>query len=182
MKHLFAIILFLCSANLFAQEIKYDGNGPKTGFKVFVEGGYTQGIGLYGEERVSLMASAGYYFNSHILLGIGSGENYYTESKKYGIPLYCVFRANLLNNSISPFLDIKGGYSIGDIKGLFLAPSIGARWMIGDVIAFTTSIGYELQRTDCITAIIDLNNSNNINVNQNKKNLGALSVKVGFEF
>jgi hypothetical protein len=50
--------------------------------------------------------------------------------------------------------------------------------MIDDIIAFTTSIGYEFQRTDDL----NLNNINNINAVQSKHNIGALSLKIGFEF
>ena len=178
MKKLLVFLMVLCSVNSFAQHKRSDGNGPTTGFKIFAEGGYSQGAGIYGEERVSFMASAGYFFKSHLFTGIGSGENYYTSSKKHSIPLYGIIRVNLLNNSISPFIDAKVGYSIGDIKGLYFTPSVGARWMIDDIIAFTTSIGYEFQRTDDL----NLNNNNNINAVQSKHNIGALSLKIGFEF
>ena len=148
MKQLFIMLMFLCSVNISAQEKKYDGYDPQRGFKMFAEGGYGLSSGLFGEERVSFMASVGYYFNSHIFAGIGSGENYFAESKKYAIPIYANFRLNILNNSISPFLDMKVGGSIGDIKGFYMSPSVGARWAIDNIIVFTTSIGYEFQRTD----------------------------------
>ncbi len=185
MKQLLAILLFMCSANVIAQNNKqerFETTGPQKGFKILVEGGYGVGSGLYGEERISFMASIGYRFNPFIYAGVGSGENYFTSSEKYGIPLYATIRANFLNIGVSPYFDVKVGYSIADVKGLYLAPSVGCRWGFTDNIAFTASMGYELQRTDCYTAIIDLNNPNDAIINNSKRNLGALNIKIGFEF
>ena len=161
---------------------RYETNIPKFGIKGFVEGGYTIGAGLYGEQRVSFMATVGCQFNPYFFVGIGSGENYFGDSKLYGIPFFADIRLNLQKTSISPLLDLKIGYSIADVKGFFLSPSVGCRFGYSNNTAFTFSIGYELQKADCFTVITDLYSLNQVDYYQSKESVGGLTLKIGFEF
>ncbi len=157
-------------------------NGPKTGCKGFLEAGYTFGLGFYGENRITFLATAGWQINPNFFVGIGSGENYFTESKLYGIPIYADFRANIYNNGISPFFDIKAGYSIADVQGFYFSPSVGCRLGSGNNTAFTISIGYELQKADCFTIVTNAYDPNGAGIVVSNENVGGITIKVGFEF
>ena len=165
MKHLVLILYLLCSSNIFAQEINEKYHGPKTGIKGFIESGYTIGVGKNHEGRISLLATVGYQFNPYLFIGFGSGENYFHDSKHYGIPIYGAIRANLLKTWVTPYIDAKIGTSIADVKGFFFRPSIGCRFGAQNNTAFTLSIGYEYQ---------DLRDSD--------VSLGGIAIKAGFDF
>ena len=181
MKQLFMFFFFLCSMNVSATEqvnvnqsgvldegntsVKNsDGYSPKVGIKGFVEGGYTISDGYSDLFRLSLLATVGWQFNSNFFVGVGSGENFYTDSKQYSIPIYADFRIN--NKSL--FFDVKAGYSISDIEGFYFSPSFGCRLGTKNNTAFTFSLGYEYQRSN---SLID-----------GSKNASGLVTRIGFEF
>lgn len=181
MKQLSMLLFFLCSMNASATEqvnenqlgvlteettsVKsFDGYSPQVGIKGFVEGGYTIGDGYSDIFRLSLLGTVGWQFNSNFFVGIGSGENFYTDSKQYSIPIYADFRIN--NKSL--FFDVKAGYSISDIEGFYFSPSFGCRLGTKINTAFTFSLGYEFQRSN---SLID-----------GSKNASGLITRIGFEF
>lgn len=127
-----------------------DGNGPKAGYKGFVDVGYTVGLGDNGVGRIAFSTTHGYQINPYVFVGAGAGVNCYTQngSTAWGIPIFADARANFLNNSISPFLDVKIGYSVADISGFYFSPSIGCRFGLSSKVALTLSIGYEMQRAE----------------------------------
>ena len=198
MRQILLFLFFLCATNIVAQEsvekngspvdessklCRLDAYGPKSGLKIFVEGGYGIGAGVYGEEYISLMATVGYRFNPYFFIGVGTGEKYYVSSEKYGIPFYGHLRLNLLNISVSPFLDAKIGCSTTHVEGLFISPSVGCSWGFSDNIAFTVSLGYEYQRAKCFQAnYIDTDNPQYADLLKNKNDFGAMTLKIGFEF
>lgn len=161
--------LFVCSS-VYA----YDGNGPKSGLKAYIEGGFAFGEGIYGEVPISFQVAAGYQINPYVFVGFGSGENFFAAPGVYGIPLYGDLRLTLWNNSISPFIDAKLGYSIADIEGLYFSPSIGCRIGTNNNTAFTISVGYELQKEDKLAI-------NKYNY-KSREYMGGVAFKFGFEF
>lgn len=181
MKQLFILLFFLCTMNVSATEqvkenpseamteentsVKNsDGYSPAVGLKGFIEGGYTIGAGYSDVFRLALIATAGWQFNPNFFIGIGSGENYYTDSKQYAIPIYADFRIN----SKCLFLDLRAGYSISDIEGFYFSPSFGCRLGTKNNTAFTFSLGYEYQKSK---TLID-----------GSYHASGLSTRIGFEF
>lgn len=69
----------------------------------------------YNEKEfdASILATFGYRFNPYLYCGIGTGYNYNSEwdSDVNAIPLYINGRLNFTNSKISPFLDVKVGYT-----------------------------------------------------------------------
>ena len=174
MKRVFILLFLVISMSVSAQNEKcLDGLGPKSGLKAFVEVGYTAGTDLYAEDRISFIMTAGWQFNPYFFAGLGSGENYFSDSKKYGIPFYVDLRSNILDNSKSLFLDFKIGYSIADIEGFFLSPSVGWRYGFRNNTALTLSMGYELQKSN------SFNNDDKV-IKSNHR--GGMTLKMGFEF
>lgn len=152
---------------------------PKCGLKIFIEDGYTYGMGSY-DDRISFITTVGFQFNPYIFIGVGSMENYFVSSKLYGIPIFADMRLNLIKTSVSPLLDVKVGHSIADVKGFFFAPSVGCRFGFYTNSAVVVCIGYELQRTNSFNTIAYSLNKNK--VLQSRETVKGFTVKVGFDF
>ena len=43
------------------------------------------------------------------------------------VPIFANMRINILNRRISPVIDIKGGYAVGDHDGAYISANIGVR-------------------------------------------------------
>jgi len=133
------------------------------GYKGFIDLGYTIGAGDWGVDRIELTTSHGYQFNPYLYIGAGVSANYYYDAELFGLPFFAHARANLINNSISPYIDFKIGYSIIDIEGFYMSPSIGCK-----IKSFNIGVGYVLQKAD---VYYDWS-----------ENIGGISIKLGFEF
>ena len=152
-----------------------DGRGPEAGYKGIVEAGYTVGVGNFGEGRISFMTAHGYQVNPYFFAGIGAGVNYFTDSEAWGVPIFADLRANILNNSISPFIDLKIGYSILDAEGFFFSPSVGCRFAIGERSGLNISVGYEMQKAEMTWYYAGYYGTS-------KENVGGLALKIGLDF
>lgn len=155
--------------------------GNKTGYKGFADLGFTIGIGKYGENRFAISTSHGYQFNPNLFTGLGIGANYYLDSKVVSLPIFAHIRGNFLNNNISPFIDLKIGYSVLDVEGFFMVPSLGCK--IGFI---NVGIEYVMQKVEVITgasAEIDTTTGNTVWFYETGiRNCGGINLKIGFEF
>lgn len=116
-------------------------------YKGFFDFGYTFGVGYSdGTGRLAISTTHGAQINPYIFLGVGMGVNYYTYLQTYGIPFYVDARANLLKGKMTPFIDFRVGYSVGDFRGLYLTPSFGGNFGFGRKNGVSLALGYELQR------------------------------------
>ena len=162
-----------------------DGNGPMSGYKGFMETGYKFGVGEYGEDCFSFMTTHGYQFSPYYFGGIGVGVNYYdTQYGAWSVPIYGDVKAYLLNNSITPFIDLKIGYTLGDMEGFYLSPSMGCRIRTGNITAFYASFGYEMQKVKVSNymQVKTKYGSYRKEIGWNNETCGGLCLKVGFEF
>lgn len=171
MKYFFVAIALLVSNATFAQfsntrPVKRTASSsswnagdktPKAGYKGFVEAGFT-----------SFTTAHGCQFNSHFFAGVGAGFSYYTSADAISVPIFADFRGTILNGNISPYVDLKAGYSVLDVNGLFIAPSVGCRIGVGNNSAATVSIGYEMQSAEYYWV--------------GRKSCSGLAFKVGFDF
>ena len=173
-KLFFLALLVVLGTSAQAQTLSPQNNSPKAGLKGFLEVGWVAGENLYSEVPVSFIATVGYQFNHQLFVGIGSGENAFTNSGLYSIPLYGDVRVNFLNNSISPFFDVRTGYAIADIKGFYFSPSLGCRFGSSINTAFTISMGYELQKVKSATVLT--------NGYKSAETIGGFTVRFGFDF
>lgn len=155
------------------------GNGVVNGYKAFIEGGYIIGVGDLGEDRLSLFTTHGYQFNQYLFAGLGVGVNYYHDQDLWNIPIYANVRVNILDNGVTPFVDLKIGYSAADVYGFYLSPSLGCRFRLTNHSAIFASIGYEMQRTKFIDYYFSYNH---YYTDEYTSNCGGLSIKIGFEF
>ena len=111
----------------------------KKGFRSILEGGFSFGTGDVQENRPLVNISFGYQFNPYIYVGGGVGTAYFLDSEVVAIPIFANFRSDFINYKISPFVDVKGGYSPYDAKGAYATVALGCRFN-----KFSLSFGYEL--------------------------------------
>ena len=139
---------------------------PNRGYKGFIDLGFSYGtksnVGDYemsGENRIEFSTSHGYFFNPYFFLGLGVGFHFYTgynyEGEYYSydevmveIPIFAHARFHFIDKKVSPFADVKLGYSVHDITGTYFSPSFGCRFAKGSRSAFWVSIGYTVQFID----------------------------------
>lgn len=124
-----------------------DHNGNKSGYKGFVDFGYTFGVGHVSDAgRLSLTTSHGVQINPYLFVGGGTTVNYYTSASYFSLPLFANVRGSFMDNSISPFVDLKIGYTIFDVTGFYFSPSIGCRFGLQNGNGVNVSLGYEMQK------------------------------------
>ncbi len=61
----------------------------------------------------SVHASSGYWLNRHFSAGAGMGFEFFDH---FLFPLFAEFRYTVKDRKISPFLNLKGGYSLGNFN------------------------------------------------------------------
>lgn len=124
----------------------------RRGYRGFVEAGVAAGIGDYGLTRLEVNTSHGYQFNPYLFVGGGLGMHFYFDASDALIPIFADCRVNVLPGRISPYIDVKLGYSIGVSDGLygaglFLSPGIGARFALANgAQAIRAGLGFSMQQ------------------------------------
>lgn len=140
------------SNNYNSSYITYDLKG----YRGFVDVGYIFGVGneYTKENRIELSTTHGYQVNNHFFVGGGTGIHYMTSADTFLLPMFINFKGYLLNRNISPFFDLKAGYTLilskltdEDIKGgLYVSPSIGVKFLVTNNIELNTSLGFNFQQ------------------------------------
>jgi len=118
------------------------------GYKGFVDAGYTFADDDF--ERVEISTSHGYQFNNYFFVGAGAGYHYYPSDyvDGYAVPIFANFRANFINKNITPFADIKTGYSVGDLEGFYSYAGVGVRFGLANKKAINLTLGFTYQEYD----------------------------------
>ena len=108
--------------------------------------------GVYNLKRnargVGVMTSHGCLLNKFVYLGAGfSLVNYTLDNlgRAIAFPLFVHFRANMSENRVSPYFDLKTGYSPFDLEGFFLSPNFGLRFGLGKRVGLNLEVGVALQ-------------------------------------
>ena len=132
----------------------------KVKYRGFVDLGYTIGVGaVLNSDRVELTTTHGVQIFPELFVGAGAGINFYHSSDgAIALPFFVDVRTDILRSNITPFVDLKVGYSFGNVCGLFVTPSVGCK-----VNRLDFSLGYVSQRYHGF-------------------NLGGLSLKFGVHF
>lgn len=151
-------------------------SGLQSGYKGIVELGYQIGTGDYGMDRLKLNIINGYQINPYFSLGFGTGLRYYFIAEAALIPVFADFRANFMNNKISPYLSLGVGYSFdatNDFEGVgfLLNPTVGVSFKVSDKSAMNVGLGYEMQKMDFYYYYYS-----------SSENSGAISINVGISF
>jgi len=157
-----------------------NNKGLQSGYKGIVELGYQIGTGDYGMDRLKLNIINGYQINPYFSLGFGTGLRYYFDAKAALIPVFADFRANFINNKVSPYLSLGVGYSFdatNDFEGVgfLLNQTVGVSFKVSDKSAMNVGLGYEMQKMDFIYGGYYGYSSSSVNS-------GAISINVGISF
>lgn len=155
-KFLFAIVAMVLSAATANAQFTAGGNSSSlsndqdesvSGYRGFVDAAFTLGVGDAGTDRVELATVHGYQFNPYLFAGVGVAGHYYLSDgfSNVALPIFADLRGEYNTGKVTPFVDFRIGYSIdiNEIKGLYVAPSVGVR-----VKNFNVSIGYSGQSFD----------------------------------
>lgn len=145
------------------------------GYKGFFDMGYVLDLSDYDAGRFELTTTHGCQFSPYLYVGAGVGIDYYTDASMFAVPIFANIRASFVNQNIAPFFDVKIGYSLIDVEGLYFTPSIGCRFATGSKNGVSVSIGYVMQRADVGYYGYYSYYSENVN-------MSGLSLKIGFDF
>ena len=126
-----------------------DGSGFKNGFLGNMEMGAAFGA-KGGENFYKLNLIAEYCFNPYFSFGLGTGWRYYYDIKTPLVPVFFHFRANFIDNKITPYLSLDMGYSFDASDtfkdaGVFFNPTAGISFKITDKSFMNIGIGFEMQ-------------------------------------
>ena len=158
-KRLLFSVVFLSVALFSMAQVRI----PLKGYRGFVDlGGSIIPNSVGGRESskndgaVSVSTIHGYQFNRYFYLGAGIGLDSYLENLIY-VPFFIDFRTDFidfqtgnLNKPITPFFDLRFGYSNGTYasgSGLYTSPSIGLNFSVSRFFAVYFKSGYVLQST-----------------------------------
>ena len=168
---------------------------PNKGYKGFIDLGFSYGTNssvkynnqktnFGGVHRFEFSTSHGFFISPYAFLGLGAGIHFYTgysdddgnyqsfDEIDLAIPIFAHVRTHFIDKKVSPFVDVKLGYSVHEITGTYFSPSVGCRFTKGSRSAFWISMGYTLQQS-----------SEEIDYYDNAStNFDAFSIKVGWDF
>lgn len=166
----FALMLLWCST---ASAIYFDDEGITQGYRGFADFSYTLGVGDWGKnhDRVGIMTSHGCQIAPQFFAGLGVGFNYYFNGNDElcSLPVFAHFRSDILENEITPYVDLRVGYSFLDVKGFYINPSVGCRFELNDNLGINVGIGYTMQQAEFL-------------FKREKKNCGGLDFRFGIDF
>ena len=83
---------------------------------------------------VSFYMSHGYQIIPYVYAGIGIGGIHWTCNDEWSVPLFVNARGELhrlFKKNFSPFIDMKIGYSFGDVDGFYFSPTVGCHFYFG---------------------------------------------------
>lgn len=140
----------------------------KPSYMGMVDLGYSIDVRGMSAGRVEVSTSHGCLIMPYLYVGGGVGFQYYHSASAFNIPIFADFRGYPIIGNIKPFLNFRIGYSVGDMKGLYLSPSIGV-----SINRLDISMGYTVQKVSVYS--FDYNGIYDLN-------FGALTFKFGFRF
>lgn len=143
----------------------------ETGYRGFFEYGYLFGVEDYSQSSLNeIITVHGWQMNPRVFFGVGMNINVYKfkyldDKIHYNLPLFADIRYDILDSPITPFLDLKTGYSVaGKFKGAYFNPSIGCRLALGDYCGLNLGVGYTYFHTN-YEYIVDGTDFNIIGIN-----------------
>ncbi len=102
--------------------------------------------------RYMVYTSHGCQINPYVYAGLGIGGNYTWDRDGFWMPIFGHVRGeihNVLKKNVSPYLDTKIGYSVGDLSGFYCAPAAGCHFYFGHSnIGLSAEVGYMVQKGD----------------------------------
>jgi len=184
---------------------------PVSGYRGFVDAGYTIKMGDISMNRFEFSTSHGYQINPYFFAGAGIGVSMFSDVQlgyvnvadstskkkerfKMAIPLFVDLHFNFMEGTIVPFAGIKAGYSIGLSKVTPAADGEGNKEEVETenlsfYLAPSVGVKYKLANSLAINLTVgysaqmfDYYYAREGITYKKMKNNGGVSVKVGVEF
>ena len=139
-----AVATAFISANTLAVEPGYRG---------FFDYGYMVGTGDFESSTLNeITTSHGYQICPQLFVGAGAGVHLYKfngdDGIHYNLPVFGNMRYDILETKFTPFIDVKGGYSVaGEFTGAYVSPSVGCRMAVSSRVGINLSAGYTYMKT-----------------------------------
>lgn len=151
------------------------------GYKGFVDMGYVVDLSDNNANKLEISTSHGYQFNNYFYVGGGVAVDYYTDADLISAPVFVDFRANFINKKVTPFADIKTGYSFGDVEGVYVTTGVGVRFSLRGKKAINLKLEYNYQQYDYNDSYYSYSYGG-YRYYDDILSLEGLGFKVGFEF
>ncbi len=165
--------------------------GLQKGLRFFIDFGMGYGQGDNKGDVTGGDFSVGYQILPRLFTGVGFGINrikgvskgYYKGSYIHSwnvteMPLFIQIRSDFIKKKpISPFLDLRCGYSLHDAPGLYLEPSIGVRFSIVQGLGINLMAGAIGQRMKDSEAFSD-----DVYYDGDPVWTGSVFWKIGFDY
>lgn len=152
------------------------------GYKGFVDAGYLFDVSDNDANKFELSTSHGYQFNNYFFVGGGLAFNHYSEAGLCAVPIFANFRANFINNKVTPFGDVKVGYTAGDIEGAYVSMAVGVRVALAKKMALNFRLEYAAQGYDYEYRDFYYGSYSSYAYYEEYMTLSNIGLKVGFEF
>lgn len=147
-------------------------------YRGFVGESVVVGVEDTEDTRSQIFTSHGCQINPYLYVGGGLAVNYWIEDESFNIPVFAHIRSEIhkaYNKRVSPYLETRIGYSVGDIEGFFCAPAAGCHIYFGkSKMGLSFGIGYNLQ-----LAKVSYSYGSGYPVDEN---FGGVSISVAFDF
>lgn len=119
--------------------------GNKKGYKGFADLGFAFNTSDFdGASTFSISTTHGYQFNPYLFVGGGIAPSVTMKNGNFLLPVFADVRGTFMKNHIAPFADLKVGYSVADLSGFYLAPSVGVRFALTDKLGLNASLGFDM--------------------------------------
>lgn len=151
-----------------------DDSTIEQGYRGFVEWDYSLGVGDAKYDRINISTSHSFQIAPQFFIGAGASFSYLYDAEFYSVPLYAHLRSDILNNDITPFIDLKIGYSVGDVEGVYLNPSVGCRFALTENLGLSVGIGYTMNKCK-LSYLYPFDYTE-------KTNLGGVNFRIGIDF
>ena len=150
-------------------------NKNKVYYKGMIDFSYGLAAGVVPHDNIGISTTHGCTINKYLFVGAGVGVNFKCNYNIINIPVYADVKASLpiKNTKFSPFADVRVGYSLLNLKGLYFNPSLGVR-VGGKRAGCLISVGYELQSTKL--------SYNFEGDTYSKVSVGTINFRLGLEF
>lgn len=144
-KYLFSIITFVA--------VSLSTYAIQPGYRGFVDYGFLYGTGDFdGSTMNEISTTHGYQLLPQLFVGGGVGVHLYKfgayDYTYYNLPVFAELRWDVLQTRFTPFVDVKGGYSVaGEFQGGYFNSAIGCRMAIAGKLGLNLGVGYTYMKT-----------------------------------
>lgn len=117
------------------------------GYRGFFDIGMAKAFN-YSDMTYQFTTSQGFQADPFFYMGIGVSANYDKTRDWLFLPIFANMRFHILDKRLTPFIDVKAGYSPTNVKGAYVNVSLGCHYSISRNLGLNISIGYDMQKYD----------------------------------